>query len=306
MMNSKGCATTVIQYGSNPGLISTITKKALTEIVEKDEGGFVSENRERLRELVRLGEFARLAQELQVSTFMETDLDTTVSDMSEDEETAYSTWNVIDFEGEMNDRSIIKLGSEVTLSELLERVGVSADKVYYYNKDDGTLVFDMPGKTIAVEGYSGERFFEGRMDAHEEVFSIHDYYTVRDKDGSISYAPTVMFVYRPCELALNSVFHEDNVRMRLITKDRMLSGFEAIGMCVEGKNFSPIYVGTELHYDKDSFETPTVLLVSASALAAIRYMSDHPKEGLLFPEYLDLDEVLKHISPYLPIVTNKI
>ena len=306
MNKTPGRATSVLQFGSNPGLISVLTKKALMVIAETDDHPFVSENREHLRELIKKGEFAHLAKELLVSAFVETDLDTTVSDYSEYEDTAYSTWSIADFEGEMNDRTIQKVGSEVSLSEHLERIGVPVDKVYYYNKQDGTLVLDTSGKYVRTGGYVKKQFFEGCVDAHEEVFSIHDYYTVKDDEGEIAYAPSTMFVYHPCDIALNSVYHEDNIRGKLITRDRMLSGGEMIGICVEGKNFNPIYLGTEAFYDENRDDTPTVLLVSASVLAAIKYMISHPDEGVLFPEYLDADEIIEYISPWLPVVTNRL
>ena len=280
---TNGQATSILQFGSNPGLISVLTKKALIEIVENDDAPFVLENRDNLKKLIAADNYADLARQLQVTSFVETDLDTAKCDYSEYDDTAYSTWSVADFQGEMNDRTIQKLGSEETLSEHLKRIGVSADKIYYYNKADGTLVLDISGKYVKTGGYVKGRYVEGCVDAHEEVFSIHDYYTVRDDEGEITYAPTVMFVYHPCEIALSSVYHEDNIRARLITRDRMLSGGEIIGICVEGKNFNPIYVGTELYLDKNRDDTPTVLLVSASVFAAIKYMQNHPDKGVLFP-----------------------
>ena len=303
---SAGRATSVIQFGSNPGLISVITKKALMEIVEHDENDFVADNRERLREFIRREEFALLAKELGVTALIETDLDTTVSEYVEKENIAYSTWNVHDFVAEMNDRSIQKLGSEVPLSEHLERIGVSPDKIYYYNKQDGTLVLDLPGKKIETTGYCKDKPFTGCVDAHEEVFSIHDYYTLRDENGEVEYAPSVMFVYHPAQISLNSVYHEHNERVRLIKKDKMISGGEIIGICVEGTKFDPIYAGTELYYEGTDFETPTVLLVSASVYAALLYMDAHPDRGVLLPEYLDANEIISGISPWLPFVSNKI
>ena len=305
MKKTAGKATSVLQFGSNPGLINLITKKALMEIVEGDEGDFVEKNRERLKDLVSRGEFARLASELKVTAFVEADLDTTESDYDEDDETAYSTWSIADFFEEMNDRSMQMLGSGVSLSEHLKRLNVSADQVFYYNKYDGTLVLDLPGKQVKTGSFSKELAFTGYVDAHEEIFSIHDYYTLRNEAGEIEYAPSVMFVYKPCDIAIRSIYHDLNRRSRLITKDRMTGGGETIGMCVEGENFRPIYVGIEVFYDKDSFETPTVLMVSASVFAAILYMEAHPKEGVVFPEYLDTDEVLESVRPWIPLVTHR-
>ncbi len=306
MLATEGHATSVLQFGSNPGLVSLLTKRALKEIVETDETSFVSEHRERLRKMLEGGAYALLARELAVTAFIETDLDTTASDYEEHEDTAYSTWSVADFDAEMNDRTIQTVGSGTSLTEHLERVGVPADKVYYYNKQDGTLVLDIEGKYVKTGGYVKDQYMEGCVDAHEEVLSIHDYYTVRDSEGEILYAPSTMFVYRPCEIALRSMHHKENNFGKLITKDRMVSGGETIGICVEGRNFHPIYVGIERNYDSDREDTPTVLLVSASVLAAIRYMHDHPDEGVLLPEYLDADEILEHVSPWIPVIINRI
>ena len=243
----KGMATSVLQFGMNPGLVSVFTKTALQNVVEMDEGEFVSLRRDYFKKLVEEGKWALLAKELKVSSFIESDFDNTESDIEEEPDTVYSTWNVPDFNEEMNDRAIVKVGTETPLSEVLKRIGLSTDQVFYYNRSDGTLVLGALGKNIRTHAYSQGKNFEGCVDAHEEVFSIYD--------GEIEYAPTVMFVFRPCDLALRSVFHETNTKQQLITKDRILSGGEAVGICVEGKNFSPVHVEAALSCKADILTT---------------------------------------------------
>lgn len=305
MKNSENGATSVLQFGVNPGLVSVFSKKALKDIVDNDKGNFVSAKRKQFAELIAAEDYPRLAKELKVRAFVESDLDTTESDIIEKNDTVYSTWNVPDFDGESNDRSIVKVGTIDSLTEILEKVGISIDNVYYYNKGDGTLVFDLSGKEIKTKSNSGENEFEGSLDAHEEVFSLYDYYSNREDEGEIEYAPSVLFVYRPCDLAINSVLHGSNDKYQLITKERMLSGGEAVGICVEGDAFTNRYVGTALYLDESRFETPSVFLVSVSVYAAIKYIIKHPLEGVLFPEYLPLEEILSYVSPYLPIISNE-
>jgi homospermidine synthase len=302
---NKGKATGILQFGMNPGLVSVFTQTALRTVVEKDEGDFVSEKRDYLKKLVAEGKWALLAKELRVSSFIESDFDNTQSDIKEDPDTVYSTWNVSDFDEEMNDRAIIKVGTETPLSEVLKRIGLSTDQVYYYNRSDGTLVLDVPGKSIRTSAFSLGKSFEGCVDAHEEVFSIHDYYTSRNEDGEIGYAPTVIFVYRPCDLALSSVSRGTNTKRQLITKDRMLSGGEAVGICVEGRNFSPVHVETALSCDGQIKESPSILIVSASLYAAIRYAINHPNEGILFPEYTDSEEMISYVSKFMPVTVTR-
>ena len=64
-------------------------------------------------------QYALLAKELRVSAFIESGYDTTESDIKEDPETAYSTWNIYDFVEEMNSRSLLKVGTETPLSAFL-------------------------------------------------------------------------------------------------------------------------------------------------------------------------------------------
>lgn len=310
---SKGGATSILQFGINPGLISVLTKKALMDIVEKDEGDFVTKNRERLKSLAEQGDFPLLAKELQVSAFIEADLDSTQTDIEEKENEVYNTWNVNDFYEEMNDRSIQKLGTLVSLEEHLNRLAVSPDQIYYYNKHDGTLVLDIPGKNLETKAYSEGETFTGCVDSHEELFSLHDYYTIRDDKGEIDYAPSVMFVYRPCDLAINSVWCTDpelhrkkQYRIVPITKDRMTAGTEAVGITVEGKNFRPVYVGVAPVFDPKSPETPSVLEVSATLYAAMRYIANHPEEGILYPEYLEVNEMLSYTERFLPVISQKL
>ncbi len=283
------------------------------DIVEKDEGDYVAGNRERLRCLAERGDFPLLAKELQVSAFIESDLDTTQTDIEEEENAVYNTWNVNDFHAEMNDRSIQKLGSIVTLEEHLKRLGVSPDHIYYYNRHDGTLVLDIAGKNLETRAYSEGGIFTGCVDSHEELFSIHDYYTIRGDRGEIDYAPSVIFVYRPCDLAIRSVlradpdmFRKKQYRTVPITKDRMTSGTEEVGITVEGQNFRPVYVGVAPLFDPKSPETPSVLEVSAAIYAAMRYIANHPEEGILYPEYLDVNEILSYTDRFLPVTSKMI
>ena len=303
---SKGKATGVIQFGMNPGLVNVFTKIALRNIVENDEGELVSARREYLKKLIKNEQYALLAKELRVSAFIESDYDTTESDIKEDPETVYSTWNIYDFVEEMNSRSLLKVGTETPLSAVLDKFRLSTDKIYYYNRKDGTLVLDESGKNVRTVAHTRAGSFEGCVDVHEEVFSIQDYYTIRNEDGEIEYAPTVMFVYHPCDLALRSVFHASNSKEQIIGRDRVLSGGEAVGICAEGDGFSPVLVEVALSCDNLKDESPTVYPVAASLFAAIRYIMNHPAEGILFPEYTDPEEIISYVSKLLPVVITRI
>ena len=327
----RAAPTSILQFGCNPGLISVLSKKALRDIVLEDQGAYVSENRAALLELLDRGDYLGIAAKLQIRAMIETDLDTTDTSITEAPHTLYSTWNTRDFETEMNRRALLRVGTLDTPESILRRFRVCGDPVsvggkcgsvnqapvHSFHPADRTLILSHPGKHVRAEGFGPNGSFEGCVIPHEEIVSLYDYYSMRDSEGRLIYAPTVYFLYRPCPLAMRSLFHAQNNRRELITKDRMSSGGEVVGILLEGNRFRSRYVYTELTVDSLSAEfgkasipdvrsTPTVLQVSVSLLAAIRYVLQHPEEGILYPEDTPLGEMLSYAAWYLPVASRKV
>ncbi len=300
LLNSSGKATCIAEFGMNPGMVNVFTKKALIDIVEYDLGSYVSKNRKFLKSLIVYNKFDYLAMVLGVRGFIETDVDITDTSIKEDDKTIYSTWNVPDYDIEIHERSIIKHGTINSLSELLNSLNKTSNDVFYYNKLNGTLILKDISLDIPIRTFSNIGKFNGYIVSHEENFSIYDYYSIRDIDGNIIYAPDIYFVYKPCDLSLDSVKkHLENENVQLILKKDMISGGEAVGMVVYGDNFSPRYVGNYLDMKDTFFETPTILQVSIGCLSAIKYIKNHPNEGFLFPENTDCEEIISYALPYM-------
>ena len=310
-------ATSVLQFGCNPGLVSIFAKRALKDIVYEDQGSFVSQNREALIGLLKHGEYSSLADRLGVRRIIEIDLDTTRTDIEEDPRALYSTWNTKDFENEMNRRALFKLGTVDSITGWLEEFQMKADQLHYSSRTDGTVILKSPGKETCITGEGTEGSFKACLIPHEELFSLYEYLSVRNPDNEIIYAPTVMFLYRPCPLAFSSLFHEENQRHELIVKTRMTAGGETVGVLVEGEGFCPRCVYTELltapEHSGTAGEnrppalsvTPTVYQVASSLFCALKYIIRHPDEGVLYPENLDMDEVLSDVSLFLPVISRE-
>lgn len=300
-------ATTIEIFGINSGVINVLIKKALMDIVEQDNTPFVSKNREHLRDLIKKNEFARLAQQLQVTYLVESDLDVTQTNIAKPSpNTVYSTWNAFDFNSEMNDRATMIVGTETKLSEVLERINADVDQIYSFDPETRVLELNIHGKQSKVEAVSANQMIEGCMDDHEEIHSIRDYFSVWDEDGDLAYAPSVMFVYRPCDIAYKTVLLDNIEEYHTISKEETVSGGEIIGMLVEGANFTTRYIGTELYVEDDHLGTPVSSLVGISIYAGLKYIMNHPNEGILYPEALDADEIISYISPYLPVISKNI
>ena len=302
LLNREKKATSIAEFGMNPGMVNLFTKKALIDIVEFDDTDFVSSNRDYLRSLYKNNNFALLAKELKVRNFIETDVDITDTTINEDKNTIYSTWNVPDYDIEIHENTIIKCGTQNGLNKILESVNCNTKNIVYFNKLNGTLILDKISTSVPQKVGSNIGEFTGYIVSHEENFSIYDYYTIKDEEGNIEYAPDMYFVYKPCDLALKSIMeHDFNDKFQLILKENMVSGGEAVGIVVAGDNFNTRYVGNYLDIKDTFFETPTILQVSISCLSAIKYIKNHPNEGFLFPEYTNVNEVLEYAQKYMKI-----
>lgn len=298
--------TTIMIFGINSGVINVLIKKALVDIVEKDDTSFVTENRDHLRKLIKEDKFAQLAKELKVTYFIESDYDTTETNIGEPKpNTSYSTWNAFDFYSEMNDRASMIVGTGTKLSEALEKMGADVDKIYAFDQDSRLLELNMPGKLCRVKAVINDQIIEGCADDHEELHSIREYFSIWDEEGNLEYAPSAIFVYLPCEIALKTALLDQVDNYHVITPEEMTSGGEAIGMLIEGANFNSWYVGTDSYLGDGCIGTPTAFLVAVSIYAGLKYIFKHPNEGILYPEQLDTDEIISYISPYLPVYSRK-
>ena len=302
LLNREKKATSIAEFGMNPGMVNVFTKKVLIDIVEQDDSDFVSSNRNYLRSLYKTNKFALLAKELKVRSFIETDVDITDTSIKEDKNTVYSTWNVPDYDIEIHENTIIKCGTQNGLNKILESVNCNTENILYFNKLNGTLILDKISTSVPQKVGSNIGEFTGYIVSHEENFSVYDYYTIRENGGEIEYAPNMYFVYKPCDLALKSIMEHDlNNKIQLILKENMISGGEAVGIVAVGDNFKTRYVGNYLDIKDTFFETPTILQVSIGCLSAIKYIKNHPNEGFLFPEYTNVNEVLEYAQKYMKI-----
>ena len=318
----KEACTSIMQFGCNPGLISILTKKALQDIVREDKGDFVSANRSELLEMLEKGEYPALAARLQIRSMIETDIDTTETDFREEPNALYSTWSGPEFEWEMNRHAIFRVGVFDTPLSVLSRMHQENQKILAYLPETGTVILEAQAKNVRMKWSGPEGMHEVCILPHEELVSIYDYYSIRDAEGHIAYAPNVLFLYHPSPLAMRSLQHPENDHYITITREHMRSGSETVGITLTGDRFSPRYVRTVLTIDEEKVytpyhgytrlsreelknTTPTILQVSVPIFAAIKYILRHPNEGVLFAEDISPEEILSEIERYLPIYSGE-
>ena len=284
--NQKG-NTSVVLFGMNPGLVSCFTKMCIKEIVNKDKGPYVKKHRNKLRELLKENEYGQVCKKLGVTDIQEVDNDTHECNIPFNVNVIYSTWNVNAFYYESISSPEIAFGDKNRY--------LGYGRVYDSDAKDLYLGLFNSGYEYEDVSYSPQGMFKGHICTHEEIFTIRRYLTYG------RYKPTVHFLYSPCKYATDSIINFKNRKIdqkHLITKEEIIGGGESVGIIVQGKNFTTRYYGNYLNSNEIK-ESATILQVSASSYAAFVYMQKHPNEGMLFPDEMNENELLKTAKIYL-------
>ena len=293
--NNSKSATSIIEFGMNPGMVSCFMKQCIKEIVKHDKTDFVVKNREILQNLISENEYAKVSQMLGIEIIHISDIDTTKTNIKPQENTIYSTWNIDSFCEESLGQSEICLGTDVNLN-------IFKNHIDNYNENNGGLLFGETPLDCIDQSYSPWGSFNGYIIPHEEMYTIADFLSVKDNE-KVLYRPSVYFVYQPSSIAVSSLMaqqrtNSDNYDGYLIMPQDITNGGEAVGIVIDGKNFATRYFGNALLSPLDD-DIPTILQVSASAYSAFRYMLDNPNKGFLFPEEVDDEQILKYAKPHL-------
>jgi homospermidine synthase len=142
---------------------------------------------------------------------------------------------------------------------------------------------------------------------HGEAFSISDRLTVW-KDGKAVYRPTVHYAYCPSDSAiasLNELRGRDYVlqdKLRILN-DEIISGSDILGALIMGHPFQSWWIGSALSIEQSRKLVPhqnaTTVQVAISVIAAVGWMIQNPERGVLVPDDLPHDYVLKVAKPFL-------
>ncbi len=279
--------TCLIQFGMNPGLVSSFAKQCLKDIVNNDHSRYVRKHREELQNLIRENKYALLCQKLKVTDIQEVDNDDQKTDIAYQQDICYSTWNCWAYYYETVSSPEIAFGSKKRFH--------GYRKIHDCDINDLYMCLYKAGFEYPEMSYSPQGMVKGHLSTHEEIFTIRDYFSIG------KYKPTVHFLYSPCDYATRSVeqFKENPPKMlHLIDKTEITEGGESVGIIIQGKRFTTRYFGNYLDTTKLD-ESATISQVSASSYAGFLYMREHPKKGLLFPEDVNSDEVLRSAKQYL-------
>jgi homospermidine synthase len=283
--------TAVVDHGANPGLVSHFVKRALLELDRTLRRGAA---RPASRE-----DWATLARDLDVTLIQISERDTQVSDRPKRPGEFVNTWSIDGFMDEAMQPSEISFGTAEKHRPRGTRV---------HQRDSGTLFMNRPGAaTFARSWTPAGGGFQGLMMSHDEVFSIGDLLSLRNS-GRLTYRPTVMFVYHPCDDAMLSVLElegrgwQPQQRQRRLGAD-IVTGMDELGVLLAGHSRNAYWYGSQLAIEEARRHVPyanaTSVPVAAGALAAVVWAIRNPERGIVEPDELDFEECLSIATPYL-------
>jgi len=288
-LRGKGPATALVANGANPGLVTHFVKQGLEELAS-------------IKRVPFCGNYAQLALALGVSTVQIAERDT--QDDTPDDgrfhspDTFVNTWSVDGFIAELCHQPV-EMGwgtHEAPRNDVLAFDGPGS--VY------------MPGRTgldTRVRSWApsvGEQ--AAHLVTHHEAHSIADMLTVR-AHGVPTYSPTVYYAYRPCAPAMAMIdrLRQKAVHLRDVGKAVMqhpLTGYDELGALLV-HDTGAYWYGSTLTIDEANALAPcnnaTSMQVVATIVASIKWMVLHPFEGVIEPEDVDHDFVLRESMGYL-------
>lgn len=293
--------TAVLEHGANPGLISHFTKQGLLDIAKKalKDKKFTGAAAEEIQELANKRAFNQLAWKLGVKVIHCSERDTQITNVPKRPDEFVNTWSVEGFREEGTTTAEMGWGThEKELPPLA---------VEHKDGPKNQICLARMGMNTWVASWVPNYCIHGMVVRHGEAFTISDKLTVW-QDGKAVYRPTVHYAYCPADVAIASLNElrgydyqlPKNVR---IMNDEITSGSDILGALLMGHPYNAWWTGSDLSIEESRRLVPhqnaTTMQVAVSVVAATCWMIENPARGVVVPDDLPHDYILKLAKPYL-------
>ena len=293
--------TAVIEHGANPGLISHFTKQGLIDIAQSLIADKKAKGRkaEELTQLISDRSFNNLAHKLGVKVIHCSERDTQISDVPKQVDEFVNTWSIEGFREEGTTTAELGWGThEKELPELA-----------YTHKSGpkNQICLGRMGINTWVRSWVPNYSIQGMVVRHGEAFTISDKLTVW-KNGKALYRPTVHYAYNPCDTAIASLNEMRGYDYRLVENQRIMndeitSGSDILGALLMGHDYNSWWIGSDLSIEQSRKLVPhqnaTTMQVAISVVAASMWMMENQESGVVVPDDMPHDFILKISKPYL-------
>ncbi|MBI5241353.1 MAG: homospermidine synthase [Elusimicrobia bacterium] len=293
--------TAVLEHGANPGLISHFTKYGLLDIAKNllAERKVAGRRAETIRQLAKDQVFNRLAMELGVKVIHCSERDTQISNVPKEVDEFVNTWSVEGFREEGT--TTAEMGWGTHEKEL-------PDFAYQHKAGPkNQICLARMGMNTWVCSWVPDYCIHGMVVRHGEAFTISDKLTVW-KNGKAAYRPTVHYAYCPSDNAVISLHELRGYDYQLqpkvrIMNDEIVSGRDILGALLMGHPYNSWWCGTDLSIEESRRLVPhqnaTTMQVAISVVAATLWMVENPERGVVVPDDLPHEFILRAAKPYL-------
>jgi homospermidine synthase len=293
--------TAVLEHGANPGLISHFTKRGLVDIGQRliRDKRVQGRDAEEIRQVITNGVFNKLAMTLGVKVIHCSERDTQITDRPKQVDEFVNTWSVEGFREEGTTTAEMGWGThEKELPPLA------------YEHQEGPrnqICLARMGINTWVVSWVPNHSIHGMVVRHGEAFTISDRLTVWE-EGRAVYRPTVHYAYCPADVAIASLNELRGYDYKLQEKQRIMNdeitgGSDILGALLMGHPYHSWWIGSDLSIEESRRLVPhqnaTTMQVAISVVAALMWMIENPARGVVVPDDLPYDYVLKVAKPYL-------
>lgn len=293
--------TAIVEHGANPGLVSSLTKKALVEIAEKS----IKENADRpgVKFALENEDYPRLAQSLGVKVIHIAELDTQITDKPKKLNEFVNTWSVEGFYEEGIAPAELGWGTH--------EKKLPPNAFTHVGGPENQIGIAHPGAATWVRSWVPNQENTGMVVRHGEAFTISDHLTVWE-DGKAVYRPTVHYAYRPCDGAIASMRELEQSQWEITTNQRIMNdeiidGEDRLGVLLMGHQYKSWWTGSLLNiHDARKLipgQSATTVQVGSAVYAAVAWAMHNPDRGYLVPDDLPWREILKYAEKYWNFVS---
>lgn len=293
--------TAVLDHGANPGLISHFTKKGIIDIAERvlKDRAVAKKDEKILEHFIKEEKFPELSMKLGIKVIHISERDTQITDKPKQVDEFVGTWSIEGLREEGIAPAEIGWGThENELPELANVPEVGPRNQIFLSR---------MGMNTWVRSWVPYGEVVGMVIRHAEAFTISDRLTMWRK-GKAVYRPTVHYAYMPCNETLSSLYelrcrnYELQPRIRIMN-DEIISGSDTLGALIMGHRYNSWWTGSMLSIGESrkliKHQNATTLQVAIGVVSGIMWAIENPDRGVLEPDELPHEYILKIAKPYL-------
>ncbi|SOC36934.1 homospermidine synthase [Rhizobium subbaraonis] len=291
-----GGTTAVSTCGANPGMVSWFVKEALVNLAT-DLGIKHDVPDQHDRE-----GWAKLMKKVGVKGVHIAERDTQRTKHPKPFNTFWNTWSVEGFISEGLQPAELGWGTHENWMPKNAKKHKKGCKAAIY--------LEQPGANTRVRTWCptpGPQY--GFLVTHNESISIADFFTVRDKDGEVTYRPTCHYAYHPANdavLSLHEMFGNGGNQqpvLHVLDENELVDGVDELGVLLYGHDKNAYWYGSRLSLDETRrlapYQNATGLQVTSAVLAGMVWALENPNAGIVEADEMDYRRCLEVQRPYL-------